>query len=98
VAATLINMGAVYQSQSEYAKAIGVFEEALEINTKIHGGRNHPDVAATEFNMASVHEKQGNTALAKELCEASLQTVIKTFDPAHHRVKQCQSMLKRLSA
>ena len=56
-AATLNNMGNVYQSQGKYEQALEAFSKSLDIKIKLVG-QDSPQTAATLDNMAIVYRQQ----------------------------------------
>ncbi len=54
------NIGNVYNSQGKYEEALEVYTKSFDIKTRIYGGDNHLDVAASKYNIASLKETQGD--------------------------------------
>jgi tetratricopeptide (TPR) repeat protein len=68
VAAILIELASLYQSQRRQVEAEALYERALAIQELALGAR-HPDVAATLKVLAQVYRARGRSAEAQELSE-----------------------------
>jgi len=68
VAASLVNLAAVYEAQGRYAEAEFLYKRALGIVEKALGS-DHPHVAATCENMAELYRQIGKEDEAKRLEE-----------------------------
>jgi len=67
VAKSYNNIGLVYDTQGKYEEALEMYTKSLDIKTRIHGGDNHPDVAASYQNIGIVYGKKGDRAAATEM-------------------------------
>src|SRR6266446_6689892 len=68
---SLNNLGQLYQTMGEYAKAEPFYQEALRIRQKVLG-REHPDVANSLNNLAALYEAMGEFAKAEPLDQEAL--------------------------
>jgi tetratricopeptide (TPR) repeat protein len=66
------NLGGVYQSSGQHAKAAPLFEETLE-KTKAKLGPDHPDTLNIMGNLAVAYQETGQLAKAVSLLEETLQ-------------------------
>ena len=65
-------MASIYYQQDQYEKALEIYKSVLETKIRVCG-HEHQDVANSKYNMAEVHEAQGNVQEARLLfleCEA----------------------------
>jgi len=76
VAASLNNIGIVYNSQGKYDLALEKHEESLHIKIKIFG-YEHPDVATSLNSLGLVYRKLGDLDKALEYHEKALAIEIK---------------------
>ena len=96
-AMALINLAHVYQSQSNYGEAEGLYRRALTITEKALG-ENHPDVAMALNNLAAVYSQQGKYAEAEGLFKRALAIREKVLGTDHPRVAQTRENLATLYA
>ena len=82
VATSYNNIGLVYNSQGNYAKALEYCNKALEIRLSILGDR-HPDVAMSYNNIGAVYKSQGNYAKALEYCNKALEIRLSILGDRH---------------
>jgi len=82
VAASLNNLGLLYQAQGQYAAAEPLYKRALAIKEKALGP-DHLAVATTLNNLAELYRAQGKYAEAEPLYKRSLATREKALGPAH---------------
>ena len=66
VAASFINIGAVYAGKGDLENALVQYQKGLEIQTRVFGS-DHPDVATSYQNLAVVYQRQGNHVQTKEM-------------------------------
>jgi len=57
----------VYESLGKYEEALEMHSKSLDIKTRILGGDNHPDVAASIKNIGIVYHNKGDRAAATEM-------------------------------
>ena len=60
-----------------------MYTKSLDIKTRIYGGDNHPDVAASKYNIAHLKETQGDLEGARRLfleCEQIYAKVLGADD------------------
>jgi len=79
-AATLNDLGVLYNAQSKYAEAEPLLKRALAIREKALGP-DHPDVAETLNNLAVMYGKQGRYAEAEPLYKRALAIDEKALGP-----------------
>ena len=77
------NIGNVYNSQGKYEEALEIHSKSLDIKTRILGGNNHLDVAASKYNIASLKETQGDLEGARSLFLECEQIYLKVFGADH---------------
>jgi len=83
----------LYQ-QGRYSEAAKVAEEALKVAEETFGP-NHPDVAASLNNLASLYRLQDKYAEAEPLYKGSLAIMEKALGPDHPDVATvCENMAK----
>jgi tetratricopeptide (TPR) repeat protein len=88
----------VYDSQGKYEEALEIHSKSLDIKTRILGGNNHLDVAASKYNIASLKETQGDLEGARRLfleCEQIYAKVLgadheETLDAAMRALTVCE--------
>ena len=83
VAATMNNLGNVYDSLGEYEKALEYYEKDLEITIKLVG-HDHVDVAMSLMNLGNVYQELGEYEKALEYHEKSLGIKIKVLNGQDH--------------
>ena len=74
IATSYNNMGLVYYSQAEYAKALESYNKCLAIQLTVYGDSNHPAIAISCNNVGSVYNSQGEYAKALE-CDNKFQSI-----------------------
>ena len=82
VAISYNNIGAVYDSLGEYAKALEYYEKSLKISLSVYGS-DHPDVSHTYNNIGLVYDSLGEYAKALEHYEKSLKIRLSVFGSYH---------------
>ncbi len=97
-AAQLMNHAGCYLYDSaQYALAEPLCQRALDIGEKALGP-DHPDVATSLNNLASLYDKQGKYAEAEPLCRRALDIKEKAFGPDHPSVANSLNNLALLYA
>jgi formylglycine-generating enzyme len=92
-AATLNNLGALYQEMNEYDKALALLQQALEVKQRILPGA-HPEIATSLYNLAELYRDQQKHAEAEPLYRQSLEIYEKQLGEAH---PNAANVRKRLS-
>ena len=82
VAASFINIGAVYAGKGDVENALVQYQKALEIRTRVFGS-DHPDVAVSYQNLAAVYQRQGNHVQTKEMVTKAYHIFLKVLGPDH---------------
>ena len=82
VAASFINIGAVYAGKGDLENALVQYQKGLEIQTRVFGS-DHPDVATSKYNIASLKETQGDLEGARRLFLECEQIYVKVFGADH---------------
>ena len=82
VARSYNNIGYVYYSLGEYAKALEYLEKSLDISLEIYGD-SHPDVATSYNNIGSAYNRLGKYAKALEYYEKSLTIRLEIYGDSH---------------
>ena len=82
VATSLNNLGGLYKTQSDYAKAEPLYKRSLAIMEKVLGP-DHPSVATSLNNLATLYDTQGDYAKAEPLYKRSLAIREKALGPDH---------------
>ena len=82
VANSYNNLGSVYYSQGDYAKAVDFFNKALDIRLGVFGPE-HPDVANSYNNLGCVYYSQGDYAKAEEFYNKALDIRLHVFGLEH---------------
>jgi len=75
----------MYVAQGQYALAEPLYKRSLTIWEKALGP-DHPDVAASLNNLASLYKSQGQYAQAEPLYKRSLAILEKALGPDHPSV------------
>ncbi|CAF1396031.1 unnamed protein product, partial [Rotaria sordida] len=75
-------IGLMKDKQGQYNVAIEFYEKSLDINEKILPP-NHPSLATSYNNIASVHKNMGDYSKALEFYEKALKIDEKTLPPNH---------------
>ena len=94
VAASFINIGAVYAGKGDLENALVQYQKALEIQTRVFGSE-HPDVATSYQNLAAVYHRQGNHVQTKEMATKAYHIFLKVLGP-DHPYTQMSSKLSRI--
>lgn len=68
VAASLNNLGVMYQAKGDYSRAERAFARALEIK-KQHWPANHPEIALSKNNIGELYRAAGKYDLARSFME-----------------------------
>ena len=71
-AASLNNLGGLYRSMGDYAKAEPLYSRALEIRKKVFGEK-HPQTAQSINNLAALYDATGDYAKAEPLFRQALE-------------------------
>ena len=79
---SLNNLAALYNAQSDYARALPLSEQALAIQKKVLG-ENHPDTATSLINLATLYNAQGDYARALPLSEQAMAIRKKALGENH---------------
>ena len=74
-----------------------MYEEALRLAKKAHGDE-HPSVSVTYFNIAQLHEQQGQKDQAIALYQKSLAIDRVVYGPQHQECKTTEGIIERLSS
>jgi tetratricopeptide (TPR) repeat protein len=76
-AASYSSIGAVFDRQGQYERALGYYHKALEIDIKV-SGQDSPSVADSTHKLVLLHKKRNETNIARQLfleCEQIYTTV-----------------------
>jgi tetratricopeptide (TPR) repeat protein len=73
IAATLVNMGAVYIQTADYRKAQEAMHRALDIFKNLYGEKPHPHVVAVNTALGNIYEAREKIPRAREYREKSLK-------------------------
>ena len=65
-ALSLNNLGSLYQAMGDYARAVPMYQQALEIKREALG-EEHPDYAASLVNLAGTYQAMGKYTQAEPL-------------------------------
>ena len=60
-----------------------MYTKSLDIETRIYGGDNHPDVAASIKNIGIVYHNKGDRAAATEMYTKAYHIFLKVLGPHH---------------
>jgi hypothetical protein len=60
-----------------------LYTKSLDIKTRIYGGDNHPDVAASYTNIGIVYGKKGDRTAATEMYTKAYHIFLKKLGPDH---------------
>ena len=82
VAASFINIGAVYAGKGDLENALVQYQKGLEIQTRVFGS-DHPDVATSYQNLAAVYQRQGNHVQTKEMVTKAYHIFLRMLGPDH---------------
>jgi tetratricopeptide (TPR) repeat protein len=82
VAASFINIGAVYAGKGDLENALVQYQKGLEIQTRVFGS-DHPDVATSYQNLAVVYRSQKNHVQTKEMATKAYHIFLKKLGPDH---------------
>ncbi len=82
VAASLNDLGLIYQQLGNYAKAEPLFARGLAIREKALG-ENHPDVAESLINLATLYFSKGDYVKAEPLMKRAVQHAENIFGAEH---------------
>ena len=80
MAASFINIGAVYAGKGDLENALVQYQKALEIRTRVFGS-DHPDVATSYQNLAAVYQRQGNHVQTKEMVTKAYHIFLRMLGP-----------------
>lgn len=81
-AASLSNLGILYESMGDYARAETLYTQSLETTRKVKGDE-HPDYAHCLNNLADLHSRQGAYATAEPIYRQALKIRKKTLGEQH---------------
>jgi tetratricopeptide (TPR) repeat protein len=90
---TYNNIGAVYDNQGDYPKALEFHLKALNIREKVLG-KEHPDIAMSYNNIGSVFFFQGDYPKALEYLQKALSILEKVLGPDHPNTKTGKENMK----
>jgi hypothetical protein len=76
VAASFINIGAVYAGKGDLENALVQYQKGLEIQTRVFGS-DHPSVADSKYNLALLHKKRKETDMENKRNKFSLRSPIR---------------------
>jgi tetratricopeptide (TPR) repeat protein len=82
VAASFINIGAVYAGKGDNENALVQYQKGLEIQTRVFGS-DHPDVAASFYNIGAVYEGKGDIDNALVQFQTALEIRTRVFGSDH---------------
>ena len=97
LAASLNNLGRLYQSQRKYADAEPLLKGALDMNKRLFAG-DHRSVAASLINVGRLYQSQEKYADAETLYKGALDMNKRLFAGDHRSVALSMSNLGRVSA
>ena len=86
--------GTQYRSR-QFTKALENYQKCLDIELKCHPA-DHPTVAVTFYNKATVLEELGRLQEAKEAVESAIQRLLLTKNEDDEEVKMIRKHLQRL--
>ena len=89
MAASHNNIGVVHETLADFEKALFHHQKALEIRTRVVG-QDHLDVANSKYNMADLHESQGNLEEAKALFLECEKIYAKVFGDEHEETQDAR--------
>ena len=78
----LSQLGELYYNMGEYSKALSSYERTLEIK-KVALPPNHPDLATSHNNIATVYDSMGEYSKALSYYERSFETLKVALPPNH---------------
>ena len=93
-AGILNNLGSLYQSEGDYARAEEHYRRALEVKNK-SVGEMHPDCLTSLNNLAMLYHRQGDAVQAENLYLKALQISKQHLEKEDPR---CAAVLNNLSA
>ena len=91
VAASFINIGAVYAGKGDLENALVQYQKSLEIQTRVFGS-DHPDVAASKENIGLVFEAMGKKSEAKQMFTEAAGIRRKVFGADHPLTKKSERL------
>ena len=74
------NIAIIYRKQGKCEEALDMYTKSLDIETRIYGGDNHPDVAAS---IGIVYHNKGDRAAATEMYTKAYHICLKKLGPDH---------------
>ena len=77
------NIAIIYRKQGKYEEALELYTKSLDIETRIYGGDNHPDVAVSIKNIGIVYHNKGDRAAATEMYTKAYHIFLKVLGPDH---------------
>ena len=80
--AALNSLGGLFQDQGKYSEALPVFERALRIEEKTLG-QDHPDIATSLNNLATLNFYLGANEMAESLYIRSLEIYENAYGKEH---------------
>ena len=88
IAATLVNMGAVYIQTADYRKAQEAMHRALGIFKNLYGEKPHPHIVAVNTALGNIYEARDKIPRAREYREKSLKMSYELYgkDASHPRI------------
>ena len=76
------NIGVVYEKKGDSENALVQHQKALKIRTRVFGS-DHPDVAMSKYNIASLKKTQGDLEGARRLFLECEQIYLKAYGSDH---------------
>ena len=89
------HLGAVKDSQGDYAAAIGFYQESLAIN-KRHLSVDHPNLASSYTGLGLVYSRIANYSQALEAHRQALEIFQKAFSANNHRLAIARGNIGRV--
>ena len=92
------NLALTCQALGRYEDAKPLFKRVLEIEEKFHSPQypEHPEISASFYNLAKLHEDQEKHSEAKSLYKRVLEMQEKAYDPKHPKVANALADMARL--
>lgn len=83
---------AVYEAQSQFDKALKLYNEAIETASQMLGG-DDPDIAIAKCSQAAVYIEQGEFAKAQEAYESALPIIEKYYPEEADAIQEIKENL-----